>query len=67
MRFPLPHLALHADSTCARSVKTAKWIGDCFIYTNAANRLNYFVGSESYPITQFDRHVAFFSFARAHR
>lgn len=45
----------------ARSVKTAKWIGDCFIYTNAANRLNYFVGSETYPITQFDRYVAFVS------
>ncbi|KAG1848914.1 coatomer WD associated region-domain-containing protein, partial [Suillus subluteus] len=23
------------------SVKTAKWIGDCFIYTTAGNRLNY--------------------------
>lgn len=36
------------------SVRTAKWIGDCFIYTNAANRLNYFVGAESYTITPLD-------------
>lgn len=37
------------------SVKTAKWIGDCFIYTTSSNRLNYFVGSESYTITPFDQ------------
>ncbi|KAG9050527.1 hypothetical protein FS837_004711 [Tulasnella sp. UAMH 9824] len=35
-------------------VKTAKWIGDCFVYTNAANRLNYLVGQQSHTITQFD-------------
>ncbi|TFY68559.1 hypothetical protein EVJ58_g935 [Rhodofomes roseus] len=35
-------------------VRTAKWIGDCFIYTTAANRLNYFIGTESYTITPFD-------------
>lgn len=37
------------------SVKTAKWIGDCFIYTTGTNRLNYFVGSESYTITTFEQ------------
>ena len=39
-------------------VRTAKWIGDCFIYTTAANRLNYFIGTESYTITPFDTYVA---------
>lgn len=39
----------------SHSVKTAKWVGDCFIYTNGANRLNYFIGSESYTITPFDQ------------
>ncbi|KAF7798395.1 hypothetical protein EIP86_009616 [Pleurotus ostreatoroseus] len=37
------------------NVKTGKWIGDCFIYTTASNRLNYFVGTESYTITPFDQ------------
>ena len=36
------------------SVKTAKWIGDCFIYTTGGNRLNYFVGNESYTISPSD-------------
>ncbi|KIJ98527.1 hypothetical protein K443DRAFT_207234 [Laccaria amethystina LaAM-08-1] len=35
-------------------VKTAKWVGDCFIYTTSTNRLSYFVGSESYTISPFD-------------
>jgi hypothetical protein len=39
------------------SVKTAKWIGDCFIYTTASNRLSYFVGNESYTISPFDTYV----------
>ena len=38
-----------------RSVKTAKWIGDCFIYTTANNRLCYFIGTESYTVSPFDR------------
>ena len=36
------------------SVKTAKWIGDCFIYTTAANRLNYLIGNETQTVTHFD-------------
>ena len=44
------------------SVKTAKWIGDCFIYTTGANRLNYFVGTDSYTISPFDQYVPFIAF-----
>ncbi|TFK63457.1 coatomer protein [Pluteus cervinus] len=35
-------------------VRTAKWVGDCFIFTSANNRLSYIVGSEAYTITPFD-------------
>ncbi|KAI0065970.1 coatomer protein [Artomyces pyxidatus] len=48
------------------NVKTAQWIGDCFIYTNAANRLNYFVGNESYSITNFDRPMSLLGYLPAH-
>ena len=41
------------------SVKTAKWVGDCFIYTTASNRINYFVGNESYTISPSDTYVSF--------
>ncbi|KAL0568744.1 Coatomer subunit beta' [Marasmius crinis-equi] len=35
-------------------IKTAKWIGDCFIYTTGNKRLSYFIGNESYTISPFD-------------
>jgi coatomer subunit beta' len=38
-------------------IKTAQWIGDCLIYINAANRLNYFIGTEPYSVTNFDRYA----------
>jgi len=35
------------------SVRTAKWVGDVFIYTTA-NRLQYLVGEQTYTITHID-------------
>ncbi|XP_072931416.1 coatomer subunit beta' [Epargyreus clarus] len=35
-------------------VKTGMWIGDCFIYTNSVNRLNYYVGGEIVTISHLD-------------
>ncbi|EKM60052.1 uncharacterized protein PHACADRAFT_206262 [Phanerochaete carnosa HHB-10118-sp] len=46
--------------------KTANWVGDCFIYTTASNRLNYFVGSESYTITPFDQPLYLLGYIPAH-
>ncbi|XP_071946200.1 coatomer subunit beta'-like [Antedon mediterranea] len=37
------------------TVKTGLWIGDCFIYTNSLNRLNYYVGGEIVTISHLDR------------
>ncbi|CAG9858263.1 unnamed protein product [Phyllotreta striolata] len=36
------------------SVRTGLWVGDCFIYTNAVNRINYFVGGELVTIAHLD-------------
>ena len=36
-------------------VKTGIWIGDCFIYTNSLNRINYYVGGEIVTISHLDR------------
>ncbi|XP_027196534.2 coatomer subunit beta' [Dermatophagoides pteronyssinus] len=38
-------------------VKTGLWVGDCFIYTNNVNRLNYFVGGEIVTIAHMDRPI----------
>lgn len=37
------------------AVKTGLWVGDCFIYTNTVNRLNYYVGGEIVTVTHLDR------------
>lgn len=41
----------------SESIKTACWVGDCFIYTNSANRLNYLVGGSSSTLSHFDTPV----------
>ena len=37
------------------TVKTGIWVGDCFIYTNGVNRLNYYVGGEIVTVAHLDR------------
>ncbi|KAM9317649.1 coatomer subunit beta'-like isoform 2-T2 [Pholidichthys leucotaenia] len=36
-------------------VRTAVWVGDCFIYTTSVNRLSYYVGGEIITIAHLDR------------
>ncbi|XP_075990589.1 coatomer subunit beta' isoform X2 [Anticarsia gemmatalis] len=36
------------------TVKTGLWVGDCFIYTNSVNRINYYVGGEIVTISHLD-------------
>lgn len=30
------------------------WIGDCFVFTTSSNRLDYFVGNHTYPISHLE-------------
>ncbi|BGP29737.1 Coatomer subunit beta' [Rhodotorula toruloides] len=46
--------AFELESEISDAVQTAKWVGDCFVYTTAANRLNYLVGGQTHTITHFD-------------
>lgn len=39
----------------SESVKTAFWIGDCFIFTTVLNRLSYYVGGEIVTVAHLDR------------
>jgi coatomer subunit beta' len=41
----------------SESVRTGIWVGDCFIYTNSLNRLNYYVGGEIYPIAHLGQQM----------
>ncbi|KAI8459649.1 coatomer WD associated region-domain-containing protein [Phakopsora pachyrhizi] len=38
-------------------VQTGKWVGDCFVYTNKANRLNYVVGGQTHTLSHFDQQM----------
>lgn len=42
-------------SEISEQVKTGIWVGDCFIYTNSVNRINYYVGGEIVTISHLDR------------
>lgn len=41
----------------SETVKTGAWVGDCFIYTNSLNRLNYLVGGQTFTISHFDMNM----------
>jgi len=41
----------------AEQGKTGLWAGDCFVYTNVAGRLNYYVGGEVITMAHLDREM----------
>ncbi|EMT68002.1 Coatomer subunit beta', partial [Fusarium odoratissimum] len=47
--------AFEVITDISESVRTGEWIGDCFIYTNSTNRLNYLVGDQTYTVSHFDK------------
>lgn len=49
--------AFEVITDISESVRTGEWVGDCFIYTNATNRLNYLVGDQTYTVAHFDQQM----------
>ncbi|CAG7926038.1 unnamed protein product [Penicillium olsonii] len=47
--------AFELVATVNETVRTGQWVGDCFIYSSATNRLNYLVGDQTYTISHFDQ------------
>lgn len=47
--------AFEVITDISESVRTGEWVGDCFIYTNSTNRLNYLVGDKTYTVSHFDQ------------
>lgn len=35
-------------------VRTGQWVGDCFLYTNASQRLQYYVGGQIMTLSHLD-------------
>lgn len=47
--------AFELQTEVSERVRTGVWVGDCFIYNNAAWRLNYYVGGEVTTMYHLDR------------
>ncbi|KAI4146376.1 MAG: hypothetical protein LQ341_002110 [Variospora aurantia] len=47
--------AFEVVTDITESVRTGQWVGDCFVYTNSTNRLNYLVGDQTYTVSHFDQ------------
>ena len=47
--------AFEVVTDISETVRTGEWVGDCFVYTNSTNRLNYLVGDQTYTISHFDQ------------
>ncbi|KAF8121048.1 coatomer WD associated region-domain-containing protein [Boletus edulis] len=58
--------SFYVVSEVSDNVMTAKWVGDCFIYTTTGNRINYFVGNESYTIGPSDTPMYILGYIPAH-
>ena len=52
--FVVPYAHVHNCSSLVSSVTMAKWISNCFVYTNLANQLNYLISSQTHTVTHFD-------------
>jgi coatomer subunit beta' len=48
--------------TINESVRTGQWIGECFLYTNGAGKLNYIVGGEVMTLCHLDHHMYLLGF-----
>ncbi|GAA96135.1 uncharacterized protein L969DRAFT_84004 [Mixia osmundae IAM 14324] len=58
--------AFELTAEVADVVRTGQWIGDCFVYTTGANRLNYLVGSQSHTISHFDQQMFLLGYLPGH-
>ncbi|EGG07968.1 uncharacterized protein MELLADRAFT_47966 [Melampsora larici-populina 98AG31] len=47
-------------------VRTGKWVGDCLVYTNGSNRLNYVVGGQTHTISHFDQPMFLLGYLPSH-
>ncbi|KID66906.1 Coatomer subunit beta' [Metarhizium brunneum] len=47
--------AFEVITDISETVRTGEWVGDCFLYTNSTNRLNYLVGDQTYTVSHFDK------------
>jgi len=45
------------ETTINEKVRTGQWVGECFLYTNSAGKLNYIVGGEVMTLCHMNSHM----------
>lgn len=50
----------------SESVRTAKWTGECFLYTNSNNRVQYLVGESTHTINHTDSELYLLGYLPSH-
>ena len=58
--------AIEVITDINETVRTGEWVGDCFIYTNSANRINYLVGDQTYTIAHSDQPLYLLGYLQQH-
>lgn len=58
--------AFEVVTEVSESVRTAKWTGECFLYTNLTNRLQYLVGEQTHTITHSDNEIFLLGYIPQH-
>lgn len=56
--------AFEVIADIAETVRSGVWVGDCFVYTNSDEKLNYFVGGEIITIAHLDRPMYLLGYLR---
>jgi coatomer subunit beta' len=50
------------ETTIQDRVRTGQWVGDCFLYTNGAGKLEYYVGGEVMTLCHLNHHMYLLGF-----
>jgi coatomer subunit beta' len=58
--------AFEVVTEVSESVRTAKWTGECLLYTNSTNRLQYLVGEQTHTITHSDHEIFLLGYIPQH-
>jgi coatomer subunit beta' len=58
--------SIELETEVNERVKEGQWVGDCFIYTNASKRLNYFIGGQTITLAHLDKTSFFLGYVSKH-
>ncbi|PWN50666.1 putative SEC27-coatomer complex beta subunit [Violaceomyces palustris] len=58
--------AFQVVTEVSESIRTARWSGECFIYTNSTNRLQYLVGEQTHTINHSDKELYLLGYLPQH-